>query len=238
MKKVFALSILMLLCSLGINCYSQEKESPFSVYTEISSKYLWRGIEMSATPTVFPGMSFTKGNFSFYLDGSYTLNGDFSEVCFAADYSIGAFTIELADFYTCSLPYMEDGFSNFRLDETGHILELGLYYEPENLPIFAYVGTTFFGDDYVEDYRAFSTYAQLGAYHSFDEDNTLSFAMRVSNKSMYNNYEKNISIVDLDLSYETAIGIGENFSMPFKTSFIYCPVIDKAFIIGSLTIEL
>ena len=52
----------ILLIVLGISLsflslYSQEKQSPLVFSLELSSKYMWRGIEYGTAPVVFPMLS-------------------------------------------------------------------------------------------------------------------------------------------------------------------------------------
>lgn len=55
-KKTKTLFLLLFLpfVAITINAEEKLKESPFSASLELSTKYMWRGIEYGTAPTVFP----------------------------------------------------------------------------------------------------------------------------------------------------------------------------------------
>ena len=75
--------ILLLLCTIVPLVNSAEeniKESPFSASLELSTKYLWRGIEYGTAPTVFPMIGYNTPGFNVFAMGGYAIDGSHQEV--------------------------------------------------------------------------------------------------------------------------------------------------------------
>ena len=90
----------------------------------------------------------------------------------------------------------------------------------------------FYGADKRPDGKqAYSTYAELGTYYDFLEDNRISLAIGAAlNKSCYNGYEKNFSICNIEGKYTYNLGFKNDWNLPLSVAYIYNPVYDKAFV--------
>lgn len=74
MNKLKLLLMLPLsLWAMMANAESNLKDSPFSASLELSTKYMWRGIEYGTAPTVFPMISYNTHGFNAFAMGGYAI---------------------------------------------------------------------------------------------------------------------------------------------------------------------
>lgn len=93
----------ILLCLLFITTVVRAenglKESPFSASLELSTKYMWRGIEYGTAPTVFPMISYNTHGFNAFAMGGYAIDGSHQEVDLGVSYTASEFTVGVSDYY-------------------------------------------------------------------------------------------------------------------------------------------
>lgn len=97
------------------------KDSPFSASLELSTKYMWRGIEYGTAPTVFPMIGYNTHGFNAFAMGAYAIDGSHQEVDFGVSYTASEFTIGVSDYYypseTIIYPRPNDGISAERYSD-------------------------------------------------------------------------------------------------------------------------
>ena len=104
-------------------------------------------------------------------------------------------------------------------------LELVDYFYPgEGAKFFNY------GDDKKENGKnAFSTYAEIGYTHEFNEKNSLMAAVGASvGKGYYTEYEKSFSVVNLTAGYTRVFTLW-NYDLPASATIAYNPYMEKFF---------
>lgn len=237
MERLFLLCFLLL---LSIQNYAQEvtkelKDSKFSLSLELSSKYMWRGLEYGDAPTVFPGINFNYKNFNAYALGAYSVNGSHQEVDLGVGYTKDWFFIGAADYYYPSAVGNKDSYFNLNNRETGHYVELYTTISPQNIPLWLTLSSYIWGaDKNLDGKQAYSSYAELGYKFNFKNDNVLSLCVGAAlNKSFYTDYEKGFNVVNIGLKYTTSIPLGK-FNLPVSASYILNPYKEKSFITFSL----
>ena len=72
---------------------STKVASPFSASLELSTKYMWRGIEYGTAPTVFPMIGYNTCGFNAFAMGAYAINGSHQEVDLGESYTVSESTI-------------------------------------------------------------------------------------------------------------------------------------------------
>lgn len=213
-------------------------KSPFGLGLDVQTKYIWRGMEMmpeKSAPVLFPSVNYSWKGLYVYFMGGYAINGDYSEVDAGLSYTLKDFSIGINDYYYPTIDSKEDNYIGGGR-HTGHWLEAVLTYAPAKIPLWATISNFFYGaDKYIdsngEDKQAYSTYLELGTYYDFLENNRISFAAGAAlNKSCYNNYEHDFSIVNLELKYSYNIHFKSGWRLPLNVSFIHNPVFDKSFV--------
>ena len=215
------------------------KESNFHLCLQLQTKYIFRGMEMmteDAAPVVFPGIYYSNKGFNAYILGGYALNGKYSLVDFGLSYSFWWLTIGLNDYYYPTTTSPIDRFFNYKTGQTGHWLEAVITFAPAKAPVYLTVSNFFYGADrypVVDDKgnkkekQAYSTYAEIGTYYDFLNNNRISLAVGAAlNKSCYNGYDKNFSVCNVELKYTYNAAI-KNFIIPLSVAGIYNPVCNK-----------
>ena len=78
--------MLLLITAMAANAEESLKESPFSASLELSTKYMWRGIEYGTAPTVFPMIGYNTHGFNAFAMGGYAIDGSHQEVDLGVSY--------------------------------------------------------------------------------------------------------------------------------------------------------
>ena len=230
----------ILLIVLGISLsflslYSQEKQSPLVFSLELSSKYMWRGIEYGTAPVVFPMLSCNYKGFSIYALGAYAVNGTHQEMDLGLSYTYEKFTLGLSDYYYPSAVGEEDSYFQLSNRSTGHSVEAYLMLNPFKVPMWVTVSTYLFGaDKKLNGGQAFSSYVEAGYTYAFNDKNALSLAVGTNlNKGFYTSYEKEFCVVNIALKYVTSFTFGK-FKLPISASYILNPYKEKSYLTFSL----
>lgn len=74
------LLMLLLVTAMGAKAEENLNESNFSASLELSTKYMWRGIEYGTAPTVFPMIGYNTHGFNAFAMGGYAIDGSHQEV--------------------------------------------------------------------------------------------------------------------------------------------------------------
>ena len=94
MRRFFILvvSLVVIIPSLFAND-STKVASPFSASLELSTKYMWRGLEYGTAPTVFPMIGYNTLGFNAFAMGANAINGSHQEEDLGVSYTVSEFTI-------------------------------------------------------------------------------------------------------------------------------------------------
>ena len=212
--------------------------SPFGLGLDVQTKYIWRGMEMmseDAAPVLFPSVNYSWKGLYVYFMGGYAINGKYSEVDAGVSYTLKDFTFGIYDYYYPTVDNKEDKYICGG-KHTGHWLEVSLTYAPTKIPLWATLSNFFYGaDKYIDsmgkEKQAYSTYLEVGTYYDFLHRNRISFAAGAAfNRSCYNNYEHNFSVVNLELKYTYTVLFKSGWRLPLNVAYIYNPVFDKSFV--------
>lgn len=231
LRKLF---VILLVCIPAFAfAQEEEKECPFYASLDVASKYIWRGTGFGDAPAVHPTIGYSKGGFDVYVWGAYALDDSYREMNIGVSYSFSNFTVELVDYF---YPGKGSDFFNFSNRSTTHSAEVILHYEPEAVPVHVLVGSTIYGDDKNEKgNNAFSSYAEVGYTHEFNERNSVEATVGASlNKGYYTDYEKGLSVVNLTAGY-TRIFTLWNYDLPVSARYAYNPYLEKSYFALSLS---
>ena len=209
--------------------------SPFSASLELSTKYMWRGIEYGTAPTVFPMIGYSYKGFNAFAMGAYAINGSHQEVDFGVSYTVSDFTIGVSDYYYPSSVGEKDEYFKLSNRSTGHWVEACATWNGTKIPLWVTVSTYIFGADKNEEGKQmYSSYAEVGYTYSFNDNNSMALCIGANfNKSFYTDYQIGFNVVNINAKYNTAFKFG-NYKLPVSASYILNPYKYKSFFTMSL----
>ena len=209
--------------------------SPFSASLELTTKYMWRGIEYGTAPTVFPMIGYCYKGFNAFAMGGYAVNGSHQEVDLGVSYTANEFSVGVSDYYYPSAVGEKDGYFKLSNRNTGHWVEAYASWNGKKIPLWVTVSTYVFGADKNEDGKQmYSAYAEVGYTHSFNDNNSMSLCVGANlNKSFYTEYQSGFNVVNINANYRTAFKFGK-FHLPVSAGYILNPYKNKSFFTMSL----
>ncbi len=211
------------------------KNSNFSASLELTSKYMWRGIEYGDAPVVFPSLNYSYKGFSAFAMGGYATNGSHQEVDVGVSYTYDWISAGVSDYFYPSAVGEKDNYFTFKNRETGHSLEAYVTLNPHFAPMWLTLSTYVAGaDKNLKGKQAYSSYAELGYNFNFKNDNVLGLCVGAAlNKGFYTDYEKGFNVVNVGVKYSTKIHFGK-FVLPVSASYILNPYKEKSYVSFSL----
>ena len=239
-KKSIYMGIIISMLFVSFNTKAQEEnkaKSKINVSASMVSTYIWRGGLASATPNIQPSVSIGNGNFSFGVLGStdlaYNVAGAFKELDFFIGYSANGFSVNIYDyFWNPTAKYFD-----FDNETTGHIFELELVYENENIPFRISAATMLYGDDKKHSYDATETDFKKNNYSTYFE---LGYTFTSGNNSIYTflgstpftgMYGADFNGVNLGFTANRDIKITDKFTLPIFVTAAANPQTEKVFVV-------
>lgn len=215
---------------------TSHNSSPFSISLELTTKYMWRAIEYGDAPTTFAIINYEHKGFSVYAEGVYTVNGSHSEVDLGVAYNHKWLSVGINDYYYPSSVGEKDKYFKLSSRQTGHYLEGVVTIAPEKIPLWLTLSTYFWGADKKpsNDKNAYSSYAEVGYKHAFNDNNAASVAVGAAlNKGFYTDYEHGFNVVNITAKYETNFKFG-TYRLPVSASYILNPYRNKSYVTLSI----
>lgn len=226
---------LFIVCILSLKAFESRAQanegSPWYVSCELSSKYVWRGLEYGKSPTLFPSINYESSSFLAALSGAYAFDGSHQEVDLGLNYTIKSMvTLGLNDYYFPSAVGQNDSYFRFCHSDTGHNVEASATLTPTKLPMWLKLSCYVYGADKDSTGKqAYSTYAELGYQYVFKNEDKLSLALGVNlNKGFYTNYEQGANVVNIMLKYESWFTFNK-FRLPVSASYVLNPYRNKSY---------
>ena len=221
MKKITYLSIIVISIVLvplsAIYAQDEEKESPISIGADLVSRYVWRGTDYGASPSIQPYIEAGFGGFAIGAWGAYTTNlPGVQELDLYANYTINdIITVGVIDYF---FPNEILGYDYYELrtDSSNHVIEGFVSFNGlENLPLTAMLGVNLLYDSNN------SLYFELG--YSFS---ILDIFLGAGN-GIYTVEDPGESdkfgIVNLGISASKEIPITDKYGIPITASLITNP---------------
>jgi hypothetical protein len=216
---------MFLTTTVQVRAQEDGKSSPIDIGVDLMSRYVWRGTDYGASPSIQPYMELGVGGFALGFWGAYTTNlPGVQEMDLYATYTFNdVVTIGVTDYFFPDEVFGYDYFE-FQKDSTCHILEgMASFNGLENLPLTFTVGYNFAGDSQN------STYVELG--YSFS---ILDIFVGAGNGFYTTDGEFNV--VNLGIGVSKDIAITERFSLPVSASFITNPEAGKVFFVFGISL--
>ncbi len=249
MKKITLLILFSVLLSLSTtSLVAQEnttENNPFSIGCDLMSRYVWRGTDYGASPSIQPGIEYSIGGFAIGTWGAFTTNlPGVQEVDLYASYTFNnVITLTFTDYF---FPDEVAGYKyfNYKKSTTGHVFEGMLSFNgTEKVPLSAFVATNFYGadakkvnDDGSEGDIQFSTYAEIAyTFKYVDVFMGINCTSPDKDKGETGYYGDSFGVVNLGLTTSKDIVITDKFSLPLTASLITNPQAEKIYLVVGLS---
>ena len=258
MKKLFPFLMFALVSIMPARAY----EFPgfeWSVGTDLTSSYLWRGMKyggLALQPDVtigYGGLNLEVwANLSAY---DYTFKEFNPEMDFTLSYSIAGLTVGATHYYyfdgTRFFDYRKPSLSDYSngdyaTNQTEVFAKFELGELIENIPLTVLWSTFVGGDDWIEEYddsdnlvglkRAYSSYFEVTYDASLPLGFTLSPTVGMTPwKSFYNFYEHNFSVNNISLKLNWELEVGDHFALDvYAIGMLNTAGINKSNVIPSI----
>jgi len=217
MKRLTYLSAILIASAIFLTSNTslkaqEESESPISIGADLMSRYVWRGLDYGASPSIQPYFEAAFGGFAIGAWGAYTTNlPGVQEMDLYLNYTIkDVVTVGVIDYFFPNEIFGAD-YYEFRKDSSNHVIEgFASFNGLENLPLTATFGVNLYNDS--EN----SMYFELG--YSFS---ILDVFIGMGNGVYTTNTE--FAVVNLGISASKEIPITEKYGIPISASLITNP---------------
>jgi hypothetical protein len=190
----------------------KESESPISIGADLVSRYVWRGRDYGASPSIQPYIEAGMWNFTLGAWGAYTTNlPGVQEMDLYLNYTItGLVSVGVVDYFFPDEVFGYD-YYEWRKDSSNHVLEATATFNGlENLPLTATLGVNLFNDS------NHSIYLELGYGFSI-----LDVFVGVGN-GIYTT-DADFGVVNVGIKAGKEIPITDKYGLPISASLITNP---------------
>lgn len=244
------LKIFAMLCALSLPLMSIAQDEPcikLESGADFMSRYVWRGTDFGASPSIQPSLKATMGNLTVGTWGAFAVNNftQFQETDLYITYTLKEkLDITFTDYYFPNeTPGAVNNYFEYNDTLTGHVFEGSLkWLGTENLPLTLLVATNFYGADarHNDGSLFYSTYIELGYSGTSGDTEYELFAGFTPNKPTDADklvgidrsfYGSTMGFVNLGVKLNREIKITDHFSLPVSTSFMVNPMAENVFLV-------
>jgi len=223
-KKYFLLLLVFFITSGGMKVRAQDKRYLIDPGADIKSRYVWRGTDYGASPSIQPYLEFAAGSFTAGAWGAYATNKPgVQEMDLYLSYSVkNMVTLTVTDYF---FPDEVNGYDyyEYRKDSSGHIFEGMVSFDgTEKLPLRLMAAVNFFNDP--EN----SVYIEAGYTFSFLE------VFAGAGNGIYTTDQK-FNLVNVGICAGKEIAITDKYSLPVSVSLITNPQAAKIYLVFGIS---
>ena len=247
MKKICLLLLLtVIFCNGILKAKDSTCKSSVTLSTDVFSRYIWRGSDYGASPSVQPTLYFNGGGwFELGVWGSYSLKGVYSETDPYLKLTYKYFSVILTDYFIYSdTQTKKPAYFDYGKKTTNHALEASLLFKgPEKFPLSILVGTYFYGNDRKWGYDAVKD-STLENYYSTYIELTYSFKCCHNNFDVFlgltpraGAYGNTLGVINTGINAYKKIKLTPTFELPLKASLIFNPQAERVFFVVGFTLS-
>jgi len=250
-NRLVILLIFAALMPLSTNAQDSSKVT-FNSGADIMSRYVWRGTDFGASPSIQPTISLAACNFTFGVWGAFATN-NFSQAqetdLFLTYTWNDKVDITITDyFFPNETPGAFNNYFEYNDTLTGHIFEGTIKWKgTEDLPLSLLVATNVYGADarHANGKLFYSTYLELCYSGTCGNTNYDLFAGFTPNKPSDDDmqagitrgfYGNTMGFVNTGIKVKKDIRITDQFTLPVSTSFIVNPMAENVFLVFGFTL--
>jgi hypothetical protein len=221
----FLFAVAILISTTGnVKAQDEESGSPISIGADLVSRYVWRGTDFGASPSIQPYIEASAWNFTLGAWGAYTTNrfaGQEMDLYF--NYTImDIVSVGVIDYFFPQETAAGYNYFDYKTDGQ-HILEATATFNGlEDLPLTATVGVNVLNDSNN------SFYVELGyGFSIFD-------LFLGAGNGIYTT-DNNFNVVSLGITASKEIRVTEKYSLPISASLITNPEAQKVYLVFGIS---
>ncbi len=246
MKRFYFIFLFLWTGIIGAQSSHYSTKDNLSIGADLMSRYIFRGMDIGASPSIQPNLTYTTGKFNIGLWGAYTLNKfTTQEADIFITYNVNnQVSLTLTDYF---FPSETDSYNYFdyKNDTTGHLFEGNLTYTGQDkFPIQCLIAVNFYGSDAIrlnsdgsKKSIQYSTYAEI-RYPFKYIDAFIGANLTKANTDLGETgfYGNDIGIINLGLTAHKEVKVSSTYSLPMSLSFITNPQSGKVFLVFGLSL--
>ena len=243
-RSIFLLTILI------FAGFSLSAQGEWDFSSDFNSRYVWRGMDFGASPSIQPGITYSHSGFAIGAWGAYSVNGSQAQ---EADLFLSytglndMISVGVTDYFFPNDTLGNNDYFNYKSNETGHLFEAFIQFNgTENLPLTFLVASNIYGDDLNSAGKSrFSSYAELGYSFTTNTDLGLDIFLGANLTTRSNDditagvggfYADKAGIVNMGITASKDIPITEKFALPVRLSLIANPTNNNIFMVFGFTL--
>lgn len=263
LKRIISILVVLLLSgSLVAQSVPADEESPWSVGADLTSRYIWRGINLGgSSPSIQPGIAYNFGSTDHSFEvgawGAYSISGvqTGQEADLFVSYTLKEMlSVTVTDYFFPDETAGSFDYLNYKSGHTGHVLESAVGFAgTDKIPISIMFAMNFYGDDaakYEEqagamvatDGIAMSKYLELGYSTEVKGIGLDVFAGACLDNPDIDKGEptgfygqENAGLINLGMTLSKEIPVTAQYSMPVFGSIIVNPEAGNFFLVFGIS---
>ena len=210
----------ILVISFRLSAQEDAKKGNWDLGVDLMSRYTWRGFDFGASPSIQPGLAYTKGGLEIGVWGAYAtcVNG-YQETDIYVSYTFlnEMLSFGFTDYYFPDITALDQNYFEWGDDKTGHCLELNFSFNGlENLPLSLSVNTFIYGADKVFKDSVLNTTSGVYEYNTENNMSTyieLGYSCEIEDVTLdlFAGYQ--VNGVDVEDAFTPLFPGGEGFYM-------------------------
>ncbi|MDD2962309.1 MAG: hypothetical protein PHU33_00035 [Bacteroidales bacterium] len=225
-RTIYSLLFFALVATSLTSAAQSESAFKFNAGADIMSRYIWRGLDYGASPSIQPTLSISGAGFELGYWGAISTLGTYSEVDLYAKYSIGGFSIMATDYFFPKdvVPVAKsDKYFNWEKETTGHLVEGAVQYKnPEVMPFSLLAGVFVYGaaDLKADGNQNYSSYFEVTYSGNLAGNDFDIFVGGTADAGLYGT---SAGVVNTGITVFRGIKLTDDFTLPVKASVITNP---------------
>ena len=236
--------------SLSSRIYAQkdstEVEKSLNISCDLMSRYVWRGTDFGASPSIQPGIEYSKSGFMIGAWGAYAVNfqgyQEF-DLYFGYTFYKEMFTVLITDYYFQN-DLVKQNYFDYKNATTAHVFEATLIFNgTKKIPLSVMIATNIYGadskkinDDGTMGENQYSTYAELTySFKNFDIFMGTNLTQVDKDKGESGYYGNYIGVVNLGVTSTKNIKITNHYDLPLTVSLITNPQAEKVYLVAGFS---
>ncbi|MFH2037580.1 MAG: hypothetical protein ABIJ45_14360 [Candidatus Zixiibacteriota bacterium] len=240
-KYLFMLLLIIVIIAGNFNYVTADDKLAVNTGVDFYNRYVWRGLDIAATPSIQPSLSITYGGFELGTWGAYAFSNDstvINEIDFWLSYTLElengpAFTLLATDYYFPNAGIRFFNFNNHDDEEPGaHTIELGLSITgPESFPV------TVSGYLNVHNDAGNNTYFQVDYPVQVGETELGFFCGAAGGSEDNPDYYGADKLIAINLGFSASkdIKISDSYSLPLAVTFIVNPNTEISYLLVNIS---